>query len=97
MRRDASLRVVSTPSTHWMTEPRTSTERSLVRAIGTWALAAGIINVTVGGGIFRLPADVAAALGPAAPLAYIVCAIAMGLIVLCFAEAGSRVSLTGGS
>jgi APA family basic amino acid/polyamine antiporter len=77
-------------------EPRSSTERSLVRAIGTWALAAGIINVTVGGGIFRLPADVAAALGPAAPLAYVVCAIAMGLIVLCFAEAGSRVSLTGG-
>ena len=79
-----------------MTEPRTSTERSLVRAIGTWALAAGVINVTVGGGIFRLPADVAAALGPAAPIAYIVCAVAMGLIVLCFAEAGSRVSLTGG-
>ena len=79
-----------------MTEPRTSSERSLVRAIGTWALAAGIINVTVGGGIFRLPANVAAALGPAAPLAYVVCAIAMGLIVLCFAEAGSRVSLTGG-
>ena len=79
-----------------MTEPRASTERSLVRAIGTWALAAGVINVTVGGGIFRLPADVANALGAAAPLAYVVCAIAMGLIVLCFAEAGSRVSLTGG-
>jgi len=79
-----------------MTEPHASTERSLVRAIGTWALAAGVINVTVGGGIFRLPAVVASALGAAAPLAYIVCAIAMGLIVLCFAEAGSRVSLTGG-
>jgi amino acid transporter len=79
-----------------MTGPRASTERSLVRAIGTWALAAGIINITVGGGIFRLPANVAAALGPAAPIAYVVCAVAMGLIVLCFAEAGSRVSLTGG-
>lgn len=79
-----------------MTTPSSAAERSLVRAIGTWALAAGIINITVGGGIFRLPADVGAALGPAAPLAYLVCAIAMGLIVLCFAEAGSRVSLTGG-
>jgi APA family basic amino acid/polyamine antiporter len=79
-----------------MTSPSSAAERSLVRAIGTWALAAGIINVTVGGGIFRLPADVAAALGPAAPLAYVLCAVAMGLIVLCFAEAGSRVSLTGG-
>jgi basic amino acid/polyamine antiporter, APA family len=71
-------------------------EGSLVRAIGTWALAASIVNITIGGGIFRLPADVAAALGPSAPLAYIVCAVAMGLIVLCMAEAGSRVSLTGG-
>jgi APA family basic amino acid/polyamine antiporter len=59
-------------------------------------LAASIVNVTVGGGIFRLPASAATALGAAAPIAYIVCAIAMGLIVLCFAEAGSRVSLTGG-
>src|SRR5689334_5293921 len=71
-------------------------ERGLVRVIGTWALAAGIMNVTVGGGIFRLPAGVAAAVGPAAPLAYLACTIAMGLIVLCFAEAGSRVAMTGG-
>jgi amino acid transporter len=67
-----------------------------VRAIGVAALAAGIVNVTVGGGIFRLPADVAGALGPAAPLAYLVCAVAIGLIALCFAEAGSRVAVTGG-
>jgi amino acid transporter len=79
-----------------MTDTNPTSERSLVRALGTWALAAGVINVTVGGGIFRLPANVAAALGPAAPIAYVVCAVAMGLIVLCFAEAGSRVSLTGG-
>jgi len=71
-------------------------ESALVRGIGVLGLAAGIVNVTVGGGIFRLPADVARGLGPAAPLAYLVCVIAMGLIVLCFAEAGSRVQLTGG-
>lgn len=71
-------------------------ERSLVRAIGTWGLTAGIINVTVGGGVFRVPADAAAALGPAAPVAYLVCALAMGLVVISFAEAGSRVSRTGG-
>ncbi|MDB4907323.1 MAG: amino acid permease [Gemmatimonadetes bacterium] len=73
-------------------------ERQLVRALGTWGLAAGIVNVTVGGGIFRLPSapDIAGRLGAAAPLAYVTCAIAMGLIVLCIAEAGSRVSLTGG-
>jgi len=64
--------------------------------MGTWGLAASIVNITVGGGIFRLPASAAAALGSAAPLAYLVCALVMGLIVLCFAEAGSRVSTTGG-
>jgi APA family basic amino acid/polyamine antiporter len=73
-----------------------NSESSLVRVLGVGALAAGIVNITIGGGIFRLPAGAAAALGSAAPLAYVVCALAMGLIVLCFAEAGSRVSLTGG-
>jgi len=73
-----------------------SSEGNLVRVIGTLGLGAGIVNLTIGGGIFRLPAGVAATLGAAAPLAYIVCAIAMALIVLCFAEAGSRVSMTGG-
>jgi amino acid transporter len=68
----------------------------LVRAIGTFGLAAAIINITIGGGIFRLPASVAGSLGAAAPVAYVVCALAMGLIVLCIADAGSRVPLTGG-
>jgi amino acid transporter len=54
------------------------------------------VNVTIGGGIFRLPSGVAATLGTSAPLAYLACTIAMALIVTCFAEAGSRVSMTGG-
>jgi len=74
----------------------TGVDARLVRAIGTWGLAASIVNVTVGGGIFRLPAGVAASLGAAAPLAYLVCTAAMALIVICFADAGSRVSMTGG-
>lgn len=78
------------------TAPALRASEPLVRAIGTFGLAAAIINITIGGGIFRLPANVAASLGAAAPLAYIVCAIAMGLIVLCIADAGSRVPLTGG-
>ncbi len=76
-----------------------STARSdagLVRAIGVRGLTASIINVTIGAGIFVLPATAAAGLGPAAPIAYLVCAALMALIVLCFASAGSRVSLTGG-
>lgn len=73
-----------------------SERESLTRAIGTFGLAAGIINITIGGGIFRLPANVASSLGAAAPVAYVVCAIAMGLIVMCIADAGKRVTLTGG-
>jgi amino acid transporter len=72
------------------------TAESLVRVMGTFGLAAAIVNITIGGGIFRLPATVAATLGAAAPVAYLVCALAMGLIVLCIADAGSRVPLTGG-
>src|SRR5262245_44953653 len=68
----------------------------LVRAIGAPTLTASIVNLTIGAGIFVLPALVAGGLGPAAPLAYIVCGVLMGLIVACFAAAGSRVSLTGG-
>src|SRR3984893_12310555 len=71
-------------------------DHQLVRAIGTPALTANIINSTVGAGIFVLPALVAKGLGAAAPLAFIACAIAMVLFVTCFAIAGSRVSLTGG-
>ncbi|MBC7791716.1 MAG: APC family permease [Anaerolineae bacterium] len=73
-------------------------EGGLLRAMGVWALAASIINITIGGGIFRLPSnpDIAGVLGAAAPVAFVVCAVAMGLIVICLADAGSRVPLTGG-
>ena len=75
--------------------PRAS-DAGLVRAIGARQLTASIINVTIGAGIFVLPAVAAAGLGAAAPIAYLVCAALMALIVCCFAAAGSRVSLTGG-
>jgi amino acid transporter len=77
---------------------RPAAESQLVRALGTWSLAAAIINITIGGGIFRAPGspELSGRLGAAAPVAYVVCALAMGLIVLCIAEAASRISLTGG-
>jgi APA family basic amino acid/polyamine antiporter len=71
-------------------------ERSLIRAIGVPSLTANIVNATIGAGIFVLPAAMAQGLGPAAPLAFLCCALAMVLFVTCFAIAGSRVSLTGG-
>lgn len=68
----------------------------LVRALGVGGLSAAVINMTIGAGIFALPGVVAAKLGGAAVLGYLVCAAGMTLFVLCFAAAGSRVSLSGG-
>jgi amino acid transporter len=76
--------------------PSLDAERGLTRAIGVLGLAAAIFNTTVGGGIFRLPGSVTDLMGASAPWVYVICALAIGLVVLCFAEAGSRVSMTGG-
>jgi amino acid transporter len=64
--------------------------------IGVRGLAAAIFNITVGAAIFVLPAHMAGSLGAAAPLAYLVCAVATALVALCIAEAGSRVPQSGG-
>jgi amino acid transporter len=74
----------------------TNPDALLVRAIGVRQLAATIFNYTVASGIFALPATAAAQLGAAAPLAYVVCTVIMLLVVASFAEAGSRVTSTGG-
>src|SRR5258705_3180650 len=71
-------------------------DHQLVRGIGVPALTVNIVSSTIGAGIFVIPAAVAKGLGPAAPLAFVCCAVAMILFVTCFAIAGSRVSLTGG-
>jgi len=76
--------------------PAGNPDALLTRELGTRQLAATIFNYTVGSGIFVLPAFAVLQLGTAAPLAYVACAIIMGLVVMCFAEAGSRVSATGG-
>jgi amino acid transporter len=73
-----------------------STPPHLERVIGTGALAATALNCIVGSGIFGLPGLAAAMLGPAAIVAYVVCAVLIGLVGLCFAEAGSRVNGAGG-
>lgn len=72
-------------------------DQLLSRELGVRQFAANIFNYTVGSGIFLLPATAVLTLGTAAPLAYVACAIVIGLVVLCFAENGSRVSATGGS
>ncbi len=72
-------------------------DHGLVRGIGTSGLAAAVINGVVGAGIFTLPAAVALQAGAASPLAYLTCALIMAGVVVCFAEAGSRVPTSGGA
>lgn len=76
---------------------KTNPDALLSRELGVRQLAATIFNYTVGSGIFVLPAFAVLQLGSAAPFAYLTCAVVIGLVVLCFAEAGSRVSSTGGA
>ena len=68
----------------------------LIRALGPLGLGAVVANTVIGGGIFALPAAMAKAVGPAAPLYYLICAAAVGAVALCYAEAGSRVAVSGG-
>lgn len=69
----------------------------LVRMIGKGALGLSVVNMVVGAGIFVLPGIVAAELGSAAILAYLVCSVTVLLVFLCFAEVGSRISCSGGA
>lgn len=74
---------------------KTSPE-GLVRGIRRWDLVALTINGVIGAGIFGLPARVYALIGSYSLIAFIVCAIVVVLIILCFAEVGSRFDETGG-
>ena len=68
----------------------------LVRRIHRWDLVALVLNCVVGAGIFGLPSRVFALAGTYSLVAYLVCAIVVGLIALSFAEVASRFSSTGG-
>jgi amino acid transporter len=77
-------------------QPSDARDANLVRALGVRELGFNTVNLIVGASIFVLPAQVAGVLGPAAIVAYLVCALAIGCVALCFAEAGSRVATSGG-
>lgn len=71
-------------------------EEKLVRGLGRWDLTAVAINTIIGTGIFILPARVFGLIGSFSLLAFVACAVIIGLIVVCFAEVSSRFQSTGG-
>jgi APA family basic amino acid/polyamine antiporter len=73
-----------------------TSDEGLVRGIRKWDLVAVAINAIIGAGIFGLPSKVYALIGSYSLIAFIVCALVVMLIILCFAEVGSRFDETGG-
>src|SRR5437660_10646214 len=78
-----------------MTNKSVSPE-GLVRGIRRWDLVAITINGIIGAGIFGLPSKVFSLIGAYSLIAFVVCALVVTLIILCFAEVGSRFDETGG-
>ena len=72
------------------------TEADLVRGIRRWDLVAICINGIIGAGIFGLPSKVYALIGTYSLIAFVVCALVVAIIILCFAEVSSRFEETGG-
>lgn len=68
----------------------------LLRVVGLVGLTAIALNGVVGSGIFVLPATVYGLVGAASPIAHLLAALVMAMVVACFAEAGSRCDETGG-
>lgn len=77
-----------------LTEPQ---HEGLKRVMGTRALIASAINLTIGAGIFALPADVAGGLGASSWMAYVVCITLLMLMLLCFVSLGTKFTATGGA
>ena len=74
----------------------TAVNEGLKRELGVLDIAVSVVNITVGSGIFLLPALVAAILGNASILAYIFCGLLYFCIMLCYAEMSGRITNSGG-
>lgn len=71
-------------------------QAGLIRAIGRWGLTAVVMNSVIGSGIFGMPSAVAGKVGAWSPLAVVVAGGCIFVVVLCFAEVGSRFQEAGG-
>ena len=74
----------------------TAPSARLVRTIGRWSLIALVVNSSIGGGIFGLPSSIAALTGRYSPLAALLAALCLSIIIACFAEVSSRFENAGG-
>ncbi len=69
---------------------------ALARQLGVGALWLLIINGMIGAGIFGIPAEAARLVGDFSPLLFLLTALLMAPVLLCFAELSSATRETGG-
>lgn len=69
---------------------------AFVRSIGRWTMTALVVNSIIGNSIFGLPGELTRLLGRASPLAMLIAALIVSLIVACMAEVGSQFTEAGG-
>ena len=88
---------LATPPTPGLGAPVAASARAgLVRRIRRWDVVALVLNCVIGAGIFGLPSRAFALAGTYSLVAYLACAVVVGLIALSFAEVASRFRDTGG-
>jgi APA family basic amino acid/polyamine antiporter len=66
------------------------------RSLGLFDVTCIGLNAIVGSGIFVLPDDLYRDMGALSPLAFLLCALGLLPIALCYSEAASRVDQSGG-
>ena len=93
MRNPTPVSLGSSPANANAAQP---TREGLIRAVRRWDVVAMTVNGVLGAGIFGLPAEAFARIGVYSLLGFVICGFAVALITLCFAEASSRFTQTGG-
>ena len=74
----------------------TASPPTLLRAVSRWEVVGLSVNDVIGSGIYLLPAAAAALIGSSSVWAVPAAGVCVLLLVLCFAEAGSRFDAPGG-
>lgn len=71
-------------------------QERLPRTLGAWGVWLLVVNGMIGAGIFGLPSGAVAAAGAFSPMVYVLCALLILPVLLCFAELASYFRSTGG-
>jgi APA family basic amino acid/polyamine antiporter len=75
----------------------TTSEPTLVKAIGRWSFVGLVLNTIIGTGVFVLPGTLGASLGWWSMAAWMIAAGLTGAMIFSFAEVASRFSRAGGA